>query len=436
MGSWIKSQWRAFGTSYDAPSAAVQSSPGVILLGPGLVILGVLALGYVPGLAARAGFRAPLVPVALLAVGALWTYLAWRNHATGRIGTAGMLLDTACYCSAFAWGAVLTSGWFAVAFAVAYALFTLGFPARVYSLTLPLALALAGPPLVAAVVAGTPSGPTAIMWAGAVIALVSCYRTGQHRALLAGNERLRTALGAADRVAEQSLDVALAAALVDVGSFLHELRNTRAACRANLQYLLESATLDDEGRAALEDAVQSQEQEDRLIAKVVADLRRKGRVVENRFRVQDVIDHFVREAPPPPEIRVVNDAPPFQVQGNPEHLQLVLLNLSRNAAQAGAGHLTLRVGSDASASSVVVEVEDDGPGLPEALRADPFQLFNSPGGEGLGLGLYLSRRYVEMMGGRIEVVPREGPGATFRLSMPGRLDAPGAQQEEQVPPAA
>ena len=62
---------------------------------------------------------------------------------------------------------------------------------------------------------------------------------GRQRALKAQNEGLKTALSASDRVANDSLDIALTRTLLNIGSFLHELRNAQTS--ASSRFTLWSA---------------------------------------------------------------------------------------------------------------------------------------------------------------------------------------------------
>jgi two-component system sensor histidine kinase KdpD len=78
-----------------------------------------------------------------------------------------------------------------------------------------------------------------------------------------------------------------------------------------------------------------------------------------------------------------------------------------------------------NAAAVLVQVIDRGPGVPEELRArifEPFERFDPHSGIGTGLGLPVSRRLAEVLGGTLEVVDTPGGGATFTLSLPA---APG-----------
>jgi signal transduction histidine kinase len=70
---------------------------------------------------------------------------------------------------------------------------------------------------------------------------------------------------------------------------------------------------------------------------------------------------------------------------------------------------------------VVLRLRDNGPGIPEADRErvfDPFFTTKEPG-RGTGLGLYISARFIEGMGGRLHVVEAPGGGAEFVIRLPG-----------------
>src|SRR4051812_36877660 len=110
------------------------------------------------------------------------------------------------------------------------------------------------------------------------------------------------------------------------------------------------------------------------------------------------------------------------VPGYPAELNQVWTNLIDNAADAmaGSGVLTLRTHADPDA--VFVEVADDGPGVPEAVRDRLFDAFvtTKPTGEGSGLGLENARRIVERRhGGSLSYTT--GPeGTTFCVRLPRR----------------
>jgi signal transduction histidine kinase len=112
----------------------------------------------------------------------------------------------------------------------------------------------------------------------------------------------------------------------------------------------------------------------------------------------------------------------------------VLVNLLRNAAEAGARNA--QVTADRASPTVVIEISDDGPGLPEAVRADLFRPFaGSMRRGGTGLGLAIARDLMVAHGGEIELVETGATGTTFRMTL--RAAEPSVQQDSaRIAPAA
>jgi two-component system C4-dicarboxylate transport sensor histidine kinase DctB len=77
-------------------------------------------------------------------------------------------------------------------------------------------------------------------------------------------------------------------------------------------------------------------------------------------------------------------------------------------------------GYHAAGSKVVLRVEDNGPGVPESIRAHLFEPFitQNPGRERLGLGLFLAASLLDMYDGRLRHEVRDGGGASFVVEMP------------------
>jgi two-component system, NtrC family, sensor kinase len=106
-------------------------------------------------------------------------------------------------------------------------------------------------------------------------------------------------------------------------------------------------------------------------------------------------------------------------------LQQVFLNLITNAEQAmlesnGRGMLAIRSRWDQQAGRIVVEISDDGPGIPEPLLSRIFDPFftTKEVGRGTGLGLSLSYGIVKEHGGSIYAWSRPGNGSTFYVELP------------------
>ena len=68
---------------------------------------------------------------------------------------------------------------------------------------------------------------------------------------------------------------------------------------------------------------------------------------------------------------------------------------------------------------VIIKVCDTGPGIDESVAPKLFQPFNTSKPQGTGIGLSISRNIIESHGGKIEVDPTAGEGATFYFTLRG-----------------
>ena len=110
-----------------------------------------------------------------------------------------------------------------------------------------------------------------------------------------------------------------------------------------------------------------------------------------------------------------------------DRIKRAVLNLLRNAGQAGAGRVVLEARS--RSTQVVVRVADDGPGIPPDRRERIFEPFVTDKEKGAGLGLAIVRKVVEAHGGRVEVAGDDGErllgeGAEIRIYLIGLEEPP------------
>jgi PAS domain S-box-containing protein len=119
-----------------------------------------------------------------------------------------------------------------------------------------------------------------------------------------------------------------------------------------------------------------------------------------------------------------------QVFADPHQIQQVLLNLVINAEQAmlsahGHGTLVVRTWHDLDRDLVVLEVSDDGPGVPGDVQTKIFDPFftTKEVGKGTGLGLTVAYAIVQEHGGEIRVSSSQERGATFIVEVPAGVGA-------------
>ncbi len=206
----------------------------------------------------------------------------------------------------------------------------------------------------------------------------------------------------------------------------HEIRNPLGIIRGagqHLQRVLGEAGIEDEVADFIPEEVdrldriltgylafgRDADAEDEVFP-LAAAVRRGVRTVEGELRADGI------------EVDVLAEAD-GDVRGDPRRLQQVLLNLLLNARDAmpGGGAVTVTIRRDGG--SLAVAVADEGGGL-DASAEQCFEPFWTSKEKGGGLGLSLSRRIVEGMGGALDLRNRtDGGGAVAELRLPAVTDA-------------
>jgi signal transduction histidine kinase len=125
---------------------------------------------------------------------------------------------------------------------------------------------------------------------------------------------------------------------------------------------------------------------------------------------------------------IVSEAPALPIKADAQQLKQVLINLVRNAAEAidHDGVVKLRARPDRKPLAgmeqavVVLEVEDNGKGIPAETQKRLFDPFFTTKETGTGLGLSIAARIVRSHGGSLEYQTAPGKGTTFGIVLPAR----------------
>jgi two-component system OmpR family sensor kinase len=224
----------------------------------------------------------------------------------------------------------------------------------------------------------------------------------------------------------------------------HELRTPLTSILANLELLqttLRGADQDEE-RAMVGSALRSSGRMSRLVGDLLLLARADaGRIAaRTRCDLAEAAGNAAAEVAPTigeRQLRIDNDRP-LPVDGNPDELHRMVLNLLDNAVRHTPPGSTIDLRLRAEGSDAVVEVADDGPGVPAPLREQIFERFvrgdgpaDTAVGGGSGLGLAIVDAVARSHGGNAEVGESERGGACFRVRMPLRS----AKSEQGINPA-
>lgn len=250
--------------------------------------------------------------------------------------------------------------------------------------------------------------------------------SASERRALAEVETMQAQLTFADRLAVVGT---LAAGVA------HEVNNPLTYVIANLEVLLAvipAAEATDKAREQwLQLAAEALDGSLR-IRNIVGDLRLLSRnevPPKHRVELARVVDTALRLSSPSlrlhTQVNTEDRAPGLAVMGDEGRLVQVLVNLLVNAAQAlpeermDVNCVQVVIAKD-DQGRAVLEVTDNGPGIPVELRDRIFDPFftTKPRGEGTGLGLSVCHGIVADLGGSIDVRSVEGLGTTFRLVFP------------------
>ena len=225
------------------------------------------------------------------------------------------------------------------------------------------------------------------------------------------------------RLQRRQLELEHLARLGELSAALaHEIRNPLGTIKGFAQLAAERA---DQAMLALLEPVLG---EVRRLERLVTDLLLYGRPSEPAWRLTEWavlcagLEAYAREAIGARPIRFSCRAEPWRMRTDPDLLKQVLVNLIRNSVEAleGSEDGEVRLGAvRGPAGGLLISVEDNGPGLPQPVRARLFQPFLTTKATGTGLGLSIARQLASALGGQLNLLPVDPHGARAELLFPG-----------------
>jgi PAS domain S-box-containing protein len=212
-----------------------------------------------------------------------------------------------------------------------------------------------------------------------------------------------------------------------ISGVAHELNNPLATILSWAERLAEKAT-DDTSRRGLDVILAESERAARIVRNLLT-FARKRQSTRSLLDINQVVRETLalRSYEHRRHIEVVTALASGlpKVLADAHQLQQVLLNLVINAEQAmiaahGRGSMVLRTWHDLERDAVVLQVTDDGPGIPGDVRSKIFDPFftTKETGKGTGLGLTVAYAIVQEHGGSIRVDSPATGGASFTVELP------------------
>jgi len=211
----------------------------------------------------------------------------------------------------------------------------------------------------------------------------------------------------------------------------HELRTPLTSVLANLELL--QASLGGPGQSEDREIVDSALRSSRRMSRLVSDLLLLARADAGRLDkhrrcdLAEVAGDAAAEAAPLLGERslTLDNERPLRVEGSRDELHRMVLNLLDNAAHHTPAGTRIELSLRAEGGDAVVEVADDGPGIPAAMREQIFDRFvrgegpaDTAGGTGTGLGLAIVSAVAASHGGAVEATESDLGGALFRARIP------------------
>jgi PAS domain S-box-containing protein len=222
--------------------------------------------------------------------------------------------------------------------------------------------------------------------------------------------------------------------------FSHELRNPLASIYTAMELINRTAS----GNADLEGSLKLIEDQLDFVRRMLDDLLDVKRISTGKVRLnmgpvvlQEIIEKAVEAARPRIEergqrIQVIGPWSSIVLQGDPDRLHQVFLNLLSNAFKYTPEGGAIRVEVTTEADEAVVRVSDTGVGIPHEMLPRIFDLFTQVATQlshgGLGIGLALVKDFVALHGGSVQVRSEGvGKGSEFMVRLPLKIQRTNAE---------
>ena len=248
----------------------------------------------------------------------------------------------------------------------------------------------------------------------------SSTENAQIKALLEERESLISSLLIANKTAATG---ALSA------SIAHELNQPVAAISLNTEFIQRKLSEGETDPNGLKEVISHIQQDNHRIAKIVSTLRDIFR--QEEIKTSDIhLDELIEQIKPIilPQVRDLKIDLKFDLNVNQSiplnsnEISQVIINLLNNSMEALSNATqakkVIQIQTKVFGNYVELKISDNGPGIPDQLKASIFDLMKTNKKQGMGLGLWLCKHIIDRHQGRISYQPSKSGGAEFLIQLP------------------
>lgn len=226
------------------------------------------------------------------------------------------------------------------------------------------------------------------------------------------------------QIAQQAQQLKLASLGRLTAGIAHEIRNPLGAISHAAQLLQESEELPSSDRR-LAQIIQDHSRRMNLVIENVLQLSRRRQaepqLLDLKYWLHRFASEFRHNLPEQQTLHLKTCSGSLQTRMDPHQLTQVLTNLVQNGLRYSSqchpqGQVWLDLFRDPVSDLPVLEVLDDGPGVPDEQLQNIFEPFYTTDNKGTGLGLYISRELCESNQARLDYQRRQGGGSCLRIT--------------------
>jgi signal transduction histidine kinase len=214
-----------------------------------------------------------------------------------------------------------------------------------------------------------------------------------------------------------------------VASLAHELNQPLCAIRLNAQMIERQLLEENINTEAAKKFLESVIDDNRRAANIITKLRSmfgSQKDANQKIDLNELVKDTISLVTPHAHSKQIQIQTDLQSTstflGDQTQLQQVILNLLNNAVEATAEsaskpkHIIIR--TTETSKKIILQVEDNGVGIPTELKSSIFELFKTTKAHGMGVGLWLSKAVVNAHHGEIQFSSENGVGTRFEVSLP------------------